>query len=70
MIKRYTSLLHFIQDLPSLNNCIVVFPANIEEQMMFIKSNHYRSIKKAMERQNIKSIIERDIKYENTRKAI
>lgn len=38
--------------------------------MMFIKSNHYRSIKKAMERQNIKSIIERDIKYENTRKAI
>ena len=72
MIKEYTSLLHFIKDLPTLNNCIVIFPENIEEQMMFIKSNHYRSIKKAMERQHRKTIIKKEIKYENkhTQKAI
>ena len=68
MIKEYTSLLHFIKDLPTLNDCIVIFPENIEEQMMFIKSNHYKSIKKAMERQHIKTIIKKkDIKHSKSK---
>ena len=65
MIKRYTSLFHFLKELPTLNNCIVVFPSNIDEQFMMLKSNHYKSVKKALERQHIKTIIEKENFYEN-----
>lgn len=65
MIKRYTSLFYFLKELPSLNNCIVIFPYNIDEQFMMLKSNHYKSVKKALERQHIKTIIEKERFYEN-----
>ena len=55
--------------MPKLKDCIVVFPHNIEEQFMLLKSHQSQALKKDMKRLNIRMIIERDERYGNIQKT-
>lgn len=69
MIKRYINLFNFMKDMPKLKDYIVVFPHNIEEQFMLLKSHQSQALKKDMKRLNIRMIIERDERYGNIQKT-
>lgn len=70
MIKRYMSLFKFIQDMPKLKDSIIIFPHDIDIQFSMLTTMQSKRLKKAMERLNIKTIIEKERKYEGTRKTI
>lgn len=61
MIKRFNSLFHFMKEMPNLKDYIVVFPPDIEEQFMMLKTYQTKKIKNDMKRLNIRMIIERDM---------
>lgn len=65
MIKRYTSLFNFMKEMPQLKDGIVIFPFNIEEQMMMLKSHQYRAFINDTKRLNIRIIIEKEKYYED-----
>lgn len=69
MIKKYINLFNFIKDMPKLKDCIIIFPHNIEEQFMLLKSHQCQSLKRDMERLNIKMIVEKGYKYDNIQKT-
>lgn len=70
MITRYMNLFKFIKDMPKLKDSIVIFPHDIEEQFSYLTTIQSKQIKEQMKRLNIKFIIEKERKYEGTRKTI
>lgn len=67
MIKRYISLTKFMKDLPELKDCIVILPYNTEEQMAVLNTAQFKSLKEAIKRLNIKTIIEKRKPYETNK---
>lgn len=65
MIRRYTNFFKFLKDMPQLKNNIIIFPNDIEGQMMMLKSHQYKAFKDNVKRLNIKIIIEKDRYYED-----
>lgn len=60
MIKRYTNFFYFIKELPALENCLIIFPHDIEKQINRLGTKQYRALKNQMEKQNIKYVIEKE----------
>lgn len=60
MIKRYVNLFNLIRELPQLKDCLVICSPSVEWQLSMLRSNQYRNLKKRLENQHIKVIIEKE----------
>ena len=60
MIKRYVNLFNFIRELPTLNNCLIIFSPSVEWQLTLLRTEQYKNLKNKIKKQNIKIVFEKE----------
>jgi len=60
MIKRYVNLFNFIRELPSLNDCLIIFSPSVQWQLGLLRTEQYKDLKKRIKKQNIKIVVEKE----------